>query len=167
VGDALGIVHQNVKQTVQQTIHQAFHDGEEWVKREPYPTPLDPVRWLVDINHTTYWCQERYWKRLAEKTSTEQKTASGDEHACSPSGATRQTSEVTESWPELCHWLAKHGLVVFVNAIGNDRSWQWAWLESSGAGYPDATAAITAAIQHRLTASDLWYSEYLMPEESE
>jgi hypothetical protein len=59
-------------------------------------------------------------------------------------------------------------LVVFVNAIGNDQSWQWAWMESSGAGYPDATAAITAAIQHRLTASDLiWPPADLMPEESE
>lgn len=162
ISDALGIKHN----TVRQTVHRALLDGQEWVKRAPYPTPNDPVRWLIDTNHAIYQYHERRWRKLAEKTG--QEMASGNGRSDRPAGAKLQTTEVTESWPELCRWLAEHGLVVFVNAIADDQHWQWSWMEHSGSGYPDATAAITAAVQHQLGQSYPFYSPlYATPPETE
>lgn len=155
VSDTLGIKHN----TVRQTVHRALLDRQDWVKREPYPTPNDPVRWLIDTSHTIYQYHERRWQKLAEKTSAEQEMASGDEHGCcTADDAQPQAVEVTETWPELCRWLAEHGLVVFVNAIADDQRWQWTWVEHAGSGYPDVTAAITAAVQQQLSESYPFYS---------
>jgi hypothetical protein len=162
VSDALSIK----LNTVRQTVHRALLDGQEWVKREPYPTPNDPVRWLIDTSHAIYQYHERRWKKLAEKTCAEQEMASGEGQGCCTSGT--RAIEVTETWPELCRWLAEHGLVVFVNALADDQSWQWTWMEHAGSGYPDATAAITAAVQHQISESYPFYSPlYATPLETE
>jgi hypothetical protein len=147
VSNALGIKHN----TVRQTVHRALLDQQEWVKRAPYPTPTDPVRWLINTDHAIYQYHERRWKKLAEKTSAEQETVSSKRQSCSTPAVRSQAVEVTETWPELCHWLAERGLVVFVNAIAEDQSWRWTWLDNHGSGYPDATAAITAAVQEQLS----------------
>ncbi len=147
VSHALGIKHN----TVRQTVHRALLDQQEWVKRAPYPTPTDPVRWLINTDHAIYQYHERRWKQLAEKTSAEQKARSCERRCCCTPDARSQAIEVTETWPELCHWLAERGLVVFVNAIAEDQNWQWTWLENSGSGYPDVTSAITAAVQEQLS----------------
>lgn len=153
VSDALGIKHN----TVRQTVHRALLDRQDWVKREPYPTPSDPVRWLIDTSHAIYQYHERRWQKLAEKTSDE-------EQCCCTPDAESQAIDVTETWPELCRWLAEHGLVVFVNSIAADQSWQWSWMDSVGSGYPDATAAITAAVEYQLSESNpFWSPVYTMP----
>src|SRR5579862_525865 len=75
VSDALGIK----LDTVRQTVHRALLDGQEWVKRAPYPAPNNPVRWLINTNHAIYQYHERRWRKLAEKTS--QEMASGNGHS--------------------------------------------------------------------------------------
>lgn len=161
VSDALGVKHN----TVRQTVRRAILNHQDWVKREPYPTPNDPARWLINTSHAIYRYHERRWQN---KTRAKQGMASGSAPAVQQHRLSPQTIEVTETWPELCRWLAKRGLVVFVNTISDDQLWQWTWMGNAGFGYPDATAAITAAIQETLSLSDLFYSPaYLGPTEAE
>ncbi len=157
VRDALGIKHN----TVRQAVHRALLDHQDWVKRELYPNPHGPLRWLIDTNHVMYLCHERRWRKLTAKTRSEQIPTTHDgavhrreydtTHCCCPPGSWQPSVDGPQTWSELCQWLAKQGLVVFVNAVANDQSWQWSWMGRARSGYLDATAAITAALQYHLT----------------
>jgi hypothetical protein len=159
VSEALGVQYNTIKQAVlkARTLQQ------DWVKLMPHPAPGYPLRWLLDTNHAIYQHHEKRWRKLAQKSSTKQTSTSSDTAArgevsgkapaissYSTSEAKVQGIDVTGTWPELCHWLAEQGLVVFVNAIAPDQGWQWSWGDNAGAGYADATAAITAALQYQL-----------------
>ncbi len=165
VSDALGVPYDTIKQTVA----KAHALQQSWVKQEPYPAPGFPLRWLIDTSHATYRYHEARWRKLAEETGTEpspqmpggtEKYLGNDEmkgrqSSSSAPDTQQQPTDVTATWPALCDWLADAGLVVFVNAIGFDQSWQLSWQDHCGCGYPDATAAITAALQYQYLFGEL------------
>jgi hypothetical protein len=79
-------------------------------------------------------------------------------------------TDVRETWPQLCQWLADMGLVVYVNALTTEPNWRWFWDGASGSGYATATDAITAALQHRLLFGEPFFpwpiSQELYPEDA-
>ena len=146
VSESLGINHA----TVRQAVHRALLDRQEWVKREPYPTSDDSVRWLINTSDAMYQCHARRWQNRARKTDIAQAMARSEAHdTCSPD-VLPQGSEGTAAWAALCHWLAQQGLVVYVNALAADQNWQWCWMDCAGSGYTTAEDAIIAALQRCL-----------------
>jgi hypothetical protein len=158
VSEMLGVQYNTIKQTVRKA--HAFQ--QDWVKLVPYPTPDCQKRWLLNTNHHIYHYHEKRWRRLAQKSGSAQANlstthaVSGKEHqevlavsSCNTADMQGQAIDIRKTWPELCHWLAESGLVVFVNAIATDQRWQWYWMGKTGTGYPNAKAALTAALQYQ------------------
>ena len=161
VSEALGIPYD----TIRRIARKAHEEQQDWVKRAPYPTASSPLRWLVNTNHERYRSHAQCWLERAAQEYTAPERACGlkshDQKTAPGSHAARDmrtpTTDVRETWPQLCKWLADMGLVVFVNALATEPNWVWSWDDEGGSGYATATEAITAAIQHRLLFGDPFF----------
>jgi hypothetical protein len=164
---ALGVKHSTIKQAAQ----KAFALKQDWVKRELYGSAGTCARWILDTESKHYHEHEQRWRQFVARTATDAPSSmpaqAGDDEASeaqammpaicplSPTCCTcmaQRPFDAINTLPDLCHWLAELGLVVFVNALEERPCWQWMWREERGTGYADAMAALTAALQHQSNA---------------
>jgi hypothetical protein len=168
VSEALGIPYD----TIRRVVRKAYEAQQDWVKRAPYPTASSPLRWLVNTNHELYRSHAQCWLERAAQECVTPEHAHGrkrhDQKAAPVSSTIREArtpgTDVRETWPKLCQWLADMGLVVYVNALTTEPNWRWFWDGESGSGYATATDAITAALQHRLLFREPFF-DWLTSEE--
>jgi hypothetical protein len=116
------------------TLREAEEASETWVKREKAE---NQVSFLININSPQYRAIEERWR-------TEQMT----NRAISERSI--ELHHLVGQWTAFGHQLAELGLIIYRNSIESEQDWRWAWNNNNEIGYPNATAAILAALQYQL-----------------
>jgi hypothetical protein len=168
VSEALGIPYD----TIRRVARKAYAQQQDWVKRAPYPMATSPLRWLVNTNHELYRSHAQCWlERVKPECAASEHASSRKRHDQKTVPVSHTTKEahtpgtdVRETWPKLCQWLADWGLVVYVNTLMTEPDWRWLWDGASGSGYATAADAITAALQDRLLFREPFF-DWLTSEE--
>lgn len=141
-------VHQAIgvnQKTVLRVVLRAHAARQDWVKLEAYPATGDRAKWLINTASPQYRAHEKRWRDLVQAKEAAQTSVLSEVER-----ETESDDRVQTVWADLCSWLAEQGLVVYVNVIAQQQDWQWSWFDIVGSGYPDAHAAILAALQYQL-----------------